>query len=93
MFEKARGANVVKYEELVLQVEVNGSEENPIFTFLKSSLPDPSDPKVVVVVILMLVHFTHEHKKTFLSDLFFKGKSPGESEVHQLGSGQKVNQK
>ena len=65
MFEKARGENVVKYEELVLQVDVNGSEENPIFTFLKSSLPDPSDPKVVVVVILMLVHFTHEHKKNF----------------------------
>ena len=41
----------------------------------------------------MLVHFAHEHKKTFLSDLFFKGKSPGESEVHQLGSSQKVNQK
>ena len=75
MFEKARGANVVKYEELVLQVEVNGSEENPIFTFLKSSLPSPSDSKVVVVMKMMSVHFAHEHKKkkTFLSDLFSKG--------------------
>ena len=63
MFEKARGANVVKYKELVLQVEVNGSEENPIFTFLKSSLPSPSDSKVVVVMNLMSVHFAHEHKK------------------------------
>ena len=62
MFEKARGANVVKYEELVLQVEVNGSEENPIFTFLKSSLPNPSDSKVVVVVKLMSVHLAHELK-------------------------------
>jgi len=73
MFEKARGANVVKYKELDLQVEVNGSEENPIFTFLKSSLPSPSDSKVVVVMKLMSVHFAHEHKKTFLSDLFSKG--------------------
>jgi len=27
------------------KVDVNGSEENPIFTFLKSSLPNPSDSK------------------------------------------------
>jgi len=65
MFEKARGANVVKYKELDLQVEVNGSEENPIFTFLKSSLPNPSDSKVVVVVKLMSAHLAHEHKNDF----------------------------
>ena len=65
MFEKARGANVVKYKELDLQVEVNGSEENPIFTFLKSSLPNPSDSKVVAVAKLMSAHFAHEHKNDF----------------------------
>ena len=71
MFEKARGANVVKYEELVLQVEVNGSEENPIFTFLKSSLPNPSDSKVVVVVKLMSPHFAHELKKKKICLIYF----------------------
>ena len=36
-----------------LQVEVNGSEENPIFTFLKSSLPYPSDSKVARLILLL----------------------------------------
>ena len=35
-----------------MQVAVNGSEENPIFTFLKSSLPTPSDSKVVKLILL-----------------------------------------
>ena len=33
-----------------LEVAVNGSEENSIFTFLKSRLPSPSDSKVAVRV-------------------------------------------
>ena len=33
-------------------MDVNGSEENPIFTFLKSNLPNPSDSKVARLILL-----------------------------------------
>ena len=38
-----------------LQVDVNGSEENPIFSYLKSNLPTPSDSKVAKLNLLIMM--------------------------------------
>ena len=34
------------------QVQVNGKNEDPIFTFLKSRLPAPHDDQVIIVVLI-----------------------------------------
>ena len=56
MFQKV---NVQIWAELAvkidLQVDVNGSEENPIFTYLKSNLPTPSDSKVAKLILLIMM--------------------------------------
>ena len=53
IFEKVRKcSNLGAGVNIDPQVDVNGNEENPIFTFLKSNLPNPSDSKVAKLIFL-----------------------------------------